>query len=91
MRKKIKTAKAANRRRFIRHPMCFPLNYKVVHRWQVGDEREGLSAAIDVSRGGLLFSSKHPVKRNSLITIPPGIKPKTRRSNPNDPNTDRGL
>ncbi|HDZ76543.1 MAG TPA: PilZ domain-containing protein [Candidatus Omnitrophica bacterium] len=69
MRKKIKTIKAPNRRHFIRHPMCFPLSYKVIHRWQSDDIKEGLSTAINVSRGGLLFSSKQLVKKNSMISL----------------------
>ena len=69
MRKRKKTATVVNRRRFIRHPMCFPLSYRVVHKWHSGDVKEGLSAAVNVSRGGLLFSSKLPVKRNSMIAL----------------------
>ncbi|MBN2097011.1 MAG: PilZ domain-containing protein [Candidatus Omnitrophica bacterium] len=54
------------RRRFIRHPICFPLKYKVSKK---GLAQEESSTTINVSQGGLLFSAKRPVDINSLVAI----------------------
>lgn len=56
------------RRRFIRHPMCFPLKYKVLKKG-IGKMHEDYSTTRDISRGGLLFPTKYPVEMNSLILI----------------------
>ena len=57
------------RRRFIRHPMCFPLNYRLVKKGLAKEVKEESSATINIGRGGLLFSSKKPVDLNSLIVV----------------------
>lgn len=62
------------RRHFIRHPMCFPLKYKLVRKWPSRSSegeagKEETSTTINVSRGGLLFSAKKSVKLDSLIMI----------------------
>lgn len=56
-------------RHFIRHPMCFPLIYKVIKRGPNKERGGDHSTTIDVSRGGLLFSAKRPVEKDSLILI----------------------
>lgn len=57
------------RRRFIRHPLCFPLIYKVADKSAARKTREVQSTTINISQGGLLFSGKHPVKVGSLILM----------------------
>ncbi|MCX5678875.1 MAG: PilZ domain-containing protein [Candidatus Omnitrophica bacterium] len=66
------------RRRFIRHQMCFPLNYKVVKEGSLTKDekvqakelgKKTHSTSIDISIGGILFSAKHPVKAGSVILI----------------------
>ena len=57
------------RRHFIRHPLSFPLVYKVLKPAK-GEAGERVSSeTINVSMGGLLFPSKYPVKLNSLVEI----------------------
>ncbi len=57
--------KIGERRRFIRHPMCFPLTYQVVK----GGSDEYRSRTRNISRGGLLFSARESVDLGSLIVI----------------------
>ncbi|MDD4183061.1 MAG: PilZ domain-containing protein [Candidatus Omnitrophica bacterium] len=58
------------RRRFIRHPLSIPISYKIVKKTQNAIKEKGLPAVTsNVSMGGLLFSTKHPVKVGSLIVI----------------------
>lgn len=66
------------RRRFIRHQMCFPLNYKVIEEPSTANAAKALpekprkkkpSKSIDISIGGILFSAKRSVKPGSLIMI----------------------
>lgn len=59
--------KAAERRHFIRHPLCFPLQYKLIDKKQKNKTIK--SKTINVSRGGLLFAAKSPADPNSLISI----------------------
>jgi len=56
------------RRHFMRHPVCFPLAYKVLDNSPV-HEKEKRSTTINISMGGLLFSAKHPAKVKSKILI----------------------
>ncbi|MBD3264410.1 MAG: PilZ domain-containing protein [Candidatus Omnitrophica bacterium] len=56
------------RRRFIRHPMCFPLKYKVLKRG-FSKKREDYSSTKNISRGGLLFPSRYAVEPGSLILL----------------------
>ena len=53
------------RRQFIRHPINFPFSYKVLGSHSGGEE----SKTINISRGGLLFAARHPVKETSRITM----------------------
>lgn len=61
--------KIIERRHFIRHSLCFPLKYKVIEKGPTKNRKEIHSTTINVSRGGLLFSAKLPVKINSIISI----------------------
>lgn len=63
----------SERRRFIRHQLCFPLEYQVVEEPHSAKNREAIAArhstTIDISMGGILFSAKHPVRPGSVILI----------------------
>lgn len=52
------------RRRFIRHAICYPLEYEV----SASKLREQ-STTINISEGGLLFSSKHLIEVGTPIVI----------------------
>ena len=52
------------RRRFIRHPICYPLEFE--HAPKKIKER---TKTLNVSEGGLLFLSKHSLKRGDLIIL----------------------
>lgn len=57
------------RRRFIRHPMCLPLKYKIIQKKIGRRNKEKAYITINISRAGLLFSAKEPVQSNSTIVI----------------------
>ena len=57
------------RRRFIRHPMCFPLKYRVIKATLRKSPKEERSTTSDINRGGLLFSAQQSVKIGTLINI----------------------
>jgi len=57
------------RRRFIRHPMCFPLKYKVLKRGFFVSLKEELVRTKNISEGGLLFCAKKAAEVNSLLSI----------------------
>lgn len=67
--KTLDTMKMIERRHFIRHSMCFPLKYKIIEKESDKAGRHIPSSTINVSRGGLLFSSKHPVDINTKISV----------------------
>jgi c-di-GMP-binding flagellar brake protein YcgR len=52
------------KRRFIRHPVCYPLKFRIKSL-----KRAELSTTLNVSEGGLLFLSKHPVKKGALLVL----------------------
>jgi hypothetical protein len=52
------------RRRFIRHPVCYPLEFE--HASKKIRER---TRALNVSEGGLLFLSKYRLKKNEIIIL----------------------
>lgn len=52
------------RRRFIRHPICYPLEFE--HASKKIQEK---TSTLNVSEGGLLFVSRHPLKRGELIIL----------------------
>ena len=58
-------------RHFIRHPLCLPLSYKVVEKSlrKDKDQEDIRSETSNISLGGLLFPSKHPVDPESRIVI----------------------
>ena len=57
------------KRRFIRHPLCFPLSYKVVDQGAKGDDKGARTNTINISMGGLLFAAKRPVDPGSTIIV----------------------
>jgi c-di-GMP-binding flagellar brake protein YcgR len=57
------------RRRFIRHPLCFPLKYRVMGKNLAVASKETSSRTINISIGGLMFSARKPVDRGKLISI----------------------
>jgi len=57
------------KRRFIRHPISFPLSYKLARPPKSGRVIEGNSTTVNISKGGLLFSAKKPVGETSRIII----------------------
>jgi hypothetical protein len=52
------------RRHFIRHPICYPLEFE--HASKRIKERV---KTLNVSEGGLLFLSRHPLKKNEIIIL----------------------
>jgi len=52
------------RRRFIRHPICYPLEFE--HAPKKIRER---TKTLNVSEGGLLFLSRRPLKKNEIIIL----------------------
>lgn len=61
--------KTDERRRFIRHPMCFPLKYKVLNQGLVNIFKEEVASTKNISEGGLLFCSQKPTQIDSLVAI----------------------
>jgi len=56
-------------RHFIRHPLCMPLTYKVIDSKMKANQKEIFSQTLNVSLGGLLFSSKLSVTPGATIMI----------------------
>ncbi len=56
-------------RRFIRHPLCLPLSFKVVASKKNEAEEDEKSKTVNVSLGGLLFTSKRMVEPGVGIVI----------------------
>jgi hypothetical protein len=54
------------KRRFIRHPMCFPLQYKAVAKISVPEEAVTTK---NIGRGGLLFSATQAAREGAIILI----------------------
>ena len=52
------------RRRFIRHPICYPLEFEHPSR-----KIRVRTETLNVSEGGLLFLSRHPLKKNEMIIL----------------------
>ena len=59
----------AERRRFIRHPLSIPISYKILKKTRDINEKGVPAVTANVSMGGLLFSTKRPVKVGALIEI----------------------
>jgi c-di-GMP-binding flagellar brake protein YcgR len=60
---------AIERRRFIRHPLCFPLTYKIIEKKNHPAAKETQTQSVNISMGGLLFLTKKPVDTNMTIAI----------------------
>lgn len=62
-----------DKRRFIRHPMCFPLAFKVIKKGVAGffarESKEEYTSTINIGRGGLLFPATRPVSKSTVISI----------------------
>lgn len=56
------------RRHFIRHPMCFPLTYRIIKNSR-DNSVETRSRSVNISAAGLLFSAKQPVHENSQVFL----------------------
>ena len=56
-------------RKFIRHPMCMPLAYKILGPGKKDEKQAERAQTVNVSLGGLLFSSKKRVKAGARIVI----------------------
>ncbi len=52
------------RRRFIRHPICYPLEFKHISR-KISEKTK----TVNLSEGGLLFLSKHHLTPGEVIMI----------------------
>ena len=67
--KKPREISVEERRKFIRHPLCFPLSYKVIERIGDAGGKELRASTINVGMGGLLFAAKKPVEAGSTILV----------------------
>ena len=59
----------SERRRFIRHPLCFPLTFDVIGSTPIKSAAEKKSTTINISMGRILFASKKPVNPGSAIML----------------------
>ena len=57
------------KRHFIRHPLHIPLSYRIVDRSKKANVNGSRTTTLDVSIGGLLFSSRQPAQIGSSIKI----------------------
>ena len=60
------------RRHFIRHPICYPLEFEYATK-----EINEKTKTINMSKGGLLFLSKHRLKSGKIIILKLPIRDKT--------------
>ena len=67
--KKPKEIVVEEKRRFIRHPLCFPLSYRVVDKGARDSKKESRSSTLNISMGGLLFAAKRSVDAGSTIIV----------------------
>jgi c-di-GMP-binding flagellar brake protein YcgR len=60
-----------DRRKFIRHPLTFPLRYNVLSKAKgvLSGKKEAKSTTINISIGGLLFSSRQALDKGVLIDL----------------------
>ena len=56
-------------RRFIRHPICLPLSFKVMTGADPASQPSERSSTVNISLGGLLFSSTCEVQPEASIVI----------------------
>jgi c-di-GMP-binding flagellar brake protein YcgR len=59
----------SERRRFIRHPLCFPLTYKILNGRSVKSSDDKRSMTINISMGGILFAAKKAVEAGTMILL----------------------
>lgn len=59
----------AERRRFIRHPLCIPLSYKLIKKGKADSAKEKGAETINISQGGLLFPASRSVNAGSTIML----------------------
>lgn len=52
------------RRRFIRHPICYPLEFEYAPK-----NTKEKTKTLNMSEGGLLFLSRHLLKKNEIIIL----------------------
>jgi hypothetical protein len=57
------------KRHYIRHPLNFPLEYRIVNKDASASSRGEKSSTLNISRAGLMFAAKHPVDTNTIINI----------------------
>jgi Tfp pilus assembly protein PilZ len=62
------------RRRFIRHPICYPLEFEYAPA-----KTKERTSTINVSKGGLLFITKHNLKLGKVIILKMPLKDKVFR------------
>jgi len=58
-----------DRRHFIRHPLSFPLEYTVLGRKTDPLHFNKRVKTINISRAGLMFSARHPVRIGAMVRI----------------------
>ncbi len=56
-------------RKYIRHPLCLPLGYKVLGVSKKDAKEEARSQTVNLSLGGLLFSSMTMVREGARIIV----------------------
>jgi len=61
--------KTVERRRFIRHPMCYPLKYAVLRKRSDVIAGDPIFMTKDVSENGLLFAAAKPVDSGEIIVL----------------------
>ncbi|MDD5422659.1 MAG: PilZ domain-containing protein [Candidatus Omnitrophota bacterium] len=59
----------AERRHYLRHPLNFPLEYKVLEKGSPGQLKGVRSSTLNISHAGLMFSAKQPVDIKTVIRI----------------------
>jgi len=67
--KSAKELTVSERRKFIRHPLCFPLSYKIIEKANPDGVEESASKTINVGMGGLLFAAKRLVEMGSTVVV----------------------
>lgn len=60
------------RRHFIRHPICYPMEYEYAPK-RIAEKTK----TINMSKGGLLFLSKHSLKSGKIIILKLPVRDKT--------------
>ncbi|MDD5495587.1 MAG: PilZ domain-containing protein [Candidatus Omnitrophica bacterium] len=56
-------------RHFIRHPLCIPLEYRILEKTSDKDSQPQRSMTINISQGGLMFSARRAVPQNRIISV----------------------